>query len=113
MNTYVMVTYLAILTFAIGAGIVKLCFIFEEQGARKYYERLKNDAAFWQMKIEQSGMTIIECYESNKEQREREEWLDEKLRKEEMDELIKFRDERFEMEEQENKEAEEIREEVF
>ncbi len=85
-NTYVIVTYVAILTFAIGAGILWLCFVFEDINDRKHYKRLKDDAAFWQMKIEQSGMNIVEYYEDEKEKHKSDEWYDKQI--EELDKEI-------------------------
>ena len=57
-NVYVLVTYLAILVLGVGAVLLKIGDIFEMKRERKYYQMWKDDAAFWQMKIEQSGSTI-------------------------------------------------------
>lgn len=59
-NVYVLVTYLAVVIGLVGVFLLKISDIFEQKRERKYYEMLKEDAAFWQMKIEQSGMTIAE-----------------------------------------------------
>ncbi len=93
-NTIWVVTYVAFLTFGGGGLIVWLCYVCADICDRRHYERLRKDAAFWQMKIEQSGMTIIECYEREKESRKSEEWYDKQI--EELDKEIERNDKEIE-----------------
>ena len=59
-NVYVLVIYLAVVIGLVGVALLKIGDIFEQKRDRKYYMMLKEDAAFWQMKIEQSGMNIAD-----------------------------------------------------
>lgn len=77
MNTYLVVTYVAILTFAISAGILWLCFVFEDINDRKHYKRLKNDAEYW-MKVARESTAQAWQYETPEEgMKELRDWMDE------------------------------------
>ena len=55
---YGLITYTAVLFVLGGCILRKVSDILEKKRIKKYYEMIKNDAAFWQMKIEQTGMNI-------------------------------------------------------
>lgn len=57
-NVYVVVAFIGLVIMAVGCVLLKVCDIFETRRDRKYYQMIKEDAAFWQMKIEQTGMNI-------------------------------------------------------
>lgn len=57
-NVYALVTYLMVLIVIGGIVLEKIYDIFEKRRFQKYYELVKEDSGFWQMKLEQSGMTI-------------------------------------------------------
>lgn len=61
-NVYVLVTYFVALIALVGCGLLKLGDILEKKRVEKYYNMVKEDAAFWQMKLEQSGITITDYY---------------------------------------------------
>lgn len=58
MNVYLLIGYFAMLVLAVGFILLKIEDILEKKRDRKYYQMFKEDAAFWQMKVEQSGTTI-------------------------------------------------------
>ena len=57
-NVYVLVAYVGLVIAAVGCFLLKVGDIFETKRDQKYYQMIKEDAAFWQMKIEQTGMNI-------------------------------------------------------
>lgn len=59
-NVYVLMAYVAILIALVGCGLLKVGDILEKKRDEKYYRMIKEDAAFWQMKIEQTAMNITE-----------------------------------------------------
>lgn len=60
MNVYLLIGYFAMLVLAVGFILLKIEDILEKKRDRKYYQMFKEDAAFWQMKVEQSGLNIGE-----------------------------------------------------
>lgn len=68
-NVYVLVTYLAALIGLVILGLLKVSDIFEQKRDRKYYEMIKEDTGFWQMKAEQTGMNIGDKIMDLKEER--------------------------------------------
>lgn len=59
-NVYVLMAYIAMLIALVGCGLLKLSDILEKKRDEKYYRMIKDDAAFWQMKVEQSGMNVMD-----------------------------------------------------
>lgn len=59
-NVYVLMAYVAIIIALVGCGFLKVNDILEKKRDQKYYQMIKNDAAFWQMKIEQTAMNITD-----------------------------------------------------
>ena len=59
-NVYVLVTYKALKNALESTGLIKVGDILEKIRDQKYYQMIKNDAAFWQMKAEQTGMNIAD-----------------------------------------------------
>lgn len=59
-NVYVLAAYVAILVALIGCVLMKVGDILEQKRTQKYYRMFKDDAAFWQMKLEQTGMNIVD-----------------------------------------------------
>lgn len=57
-NVYALVTYLVVLIVIGGIVLEKVYDIFEKKRFQKYYEMIRENSGFWQMKLEQSGMTI-------------------------------------------------------
>ena len=59
-NVYVLMAYVAVLITLAGCVVVKVSDILEEKRDEKYYYMIKDDAAFWQMKLEQTAMNVME-----------------------------------------------------
>jgi len=59
-NVYVLATYLAAIIGLVGCGLMKLSDILEQRRDRKYYEMIRQDAEFWQMKVEQTGVNLTD-----------------------------------------------------
>lgn len=68
-NVYMLVIYLAVVIGLVGLALLKVSDIFEQKRDRKYYEMIREDADFWQMKAEQSGLTIGNSIMDAKEDR--------------------------------------------
>lgn len=59
-NVYVLVTYVAVLIALVGCGLLKVGDILEKRRNWEYYQMIKDDASFWQMKVEQTGINVID-----------------------------------------------------
>lgn len=59
-NVYVLATYLAAIIGLVGCGLIKLSDILEQRRDRKYYGMIRQDAEFWQMKVEQTGINLTD-----------------------------------------------------
>lgn len=59
-NVYVLVTYLALVIGLVGCGLMKLSDILEQRRDQKYYQMIRQDAEFWQMKVEQTGVNLTD-----------------------------------------------------
>lgn len=51
-NVYVLLAYVAALIALVGCGLLKVGDILEQKRDEKYYAAIKDDADFWQMRIE-------------------------------------------------------------
>ena len=59
-NVYVLMAYVAVLMTLVGCVVAKVSDIFEKKRDEKYYRMIRDDAAFWQMKVEQTGINLTD-----------------------------------------------------
>lgn len=59
-NVYLLVTYLAAIIGLVGCGLISLSDILEKKRDEKYYQMIRQDAEFWQMKVEQTGVNLTD-----------------------------------------------------
>lgn len=59
-NVYVLMAYVAVLISLVGCGLLKVSDILEKKRDEKYYRMIRDDAAFWQMKLEQTAMNVMD-----------------------------------------------------
>ena len=59
-NVYVLMAYVAVMIALVGCGLLKVSDILEKKRDEKYYKMIKDDAAFWQMKLEQTAMNVMD-----------------------------------------------------
>ena len=59
-NMYVFVLFVAMVIALVGVGLMKFGDLLEQRRDEKNYRMIREDAAFWQMKIEQTIMNSLE-----------------------------------------------------